>query len=223
MTRKPLRTTEKPAALRAAIVGLLGFKNADDVQKGACRVCAQPVKSPRKYYCGAEHAREFSNGMFMTVREFTVARAQGVCECGCGLDTARLVRERVQAGATPRFQSKDLRWMLEDVERFHKLLTKAQARAAERAALESILEEWNAPKDRTDLLECDHKIPFERWTGDPIECNGPDNLWALAIPCHRRKTAAEAGTRAKAKRTAKRAAKMKMVLDWKAGRVPEGS
>lgn len=200
------RTHVKPAAIRQLLIELFGFKNPDDVEKGKCRVCLEPVAGGRRFYCSDEHARDFQRIGFWTIQDAIYFRDKGVCQC-CRLNEAATIAEYVEAGAAPTMLShkitaaKDRIARLEvDRARLDKQIAEARDEIAKQAALEAILEAWRAPSDRTTLFEVDHKKPVEGWTGDPVEANHPDNLQLLCIPCHRKKSAAEAGSRAKARR-----------------------
>lgn len=191
-----IRTSQKHDALRAAIIEHYGFKNADDAQPGMCRVCAKPVAGRKRYYCSDSCRSEFYSATMHDNAGYVYLRDKGVCAC-CGLDTDALIRERAEAGAMPSFIGDKLRAALdvvgrraEELVRAQERLREAQAAAAERAAIEQILEEWKAPNTRDRIWDVDHIIPVERHT-DGVEANHPDNLQTLAIPCHKRKTATE--------------------------------
>lgn len=60
--------------------------------------------------------------------------------------------------------------------------------------------------ERVDWLDLDHRVPL--WSvrhlpaAERLTFYGPDNLWLLCGPCHKRKTAREAAERAQIRRAA---------------------
>lgn len=212
------RTHTKPASLIKAIGDLLGLKNPNDEHRGFCRVCDEPVEKGRRFFCGSECARRYGSIYHFHVRDFVAQRDKGVC-AHCGLDVWALVDKRIEAGAAPTMMSRHLEVLVSIAERATRdgdaKAKDKQDKAAERAALEHLLEEWGLDQNREYPFDADHIVPFESWNGNPVDCNAPDNLQLLCIPCHRAKTAREAGKRAHQHRTSRKFQKHKDAMTLK--------
>jgi len=173
-----------------------GWKGTIKDKRGTCRVCNLPVKPPKLYYFGSPECDKLRHFGGMNPRNLLFCRDNGVC-CSCGLDTLKLIDILANKGAVPAFISDHLKF----------LIKREHEDAPRQAAIEYQLEQWNVPNRgnvRKSLWDMDHVIPVEEYTGDIEYLNELSNLQTLCIPCHKKRSAKQAGGRAKRKKREKK-------------------
>lgn len=150
--------------------------------KGACRVCAEPIPKGRRTLCGpicekAVHVMLFPNQR----RKIVYERDRSRCAT-CGLVVDDLIAYMMLCGDAPSFG------VTRDP-------TRPDWRGMFRDASNALGEGWNVSRNAGQLWDVDHIKGVEHGG-----INVLDNLQTLCVPCHRAKSKAEAGSRAKARR-----------------------
>ncbi len=161
----------------------LSYRDLGPVPKGHCTWCRQPVKKPRRSWCGQACIDEYLIRSSPTrARSKTWERDGGCCQL-CGLDVGAL--EQAKRDLVHRTAGT---WRIPGTERYEtRRRTQEQPEWKEAIAVMvalgyTVTQAWRSGEP---LWNCDHIVPVSEGGG---AC-GLDNLRTLCVPCHRTVTA----------------------------------